>query len=338
MNSDFYRDLIDMTETMDMPIEGLHTETGPGVLEAALAVDEALAMADKAMLFKCFTKALAQRNGLMATFMAKWSHNEPGQSGHIHMSLRERESGKSAFHDESRPHNMSVVQEHFIAGVQQFLPEFMSMYGQTVNSYSRLVPGYWAPLDATWGVENRTTALRLIPGTEKSQRVEVRIGSADANPYIALAAALGAGLHGIEHKLKLQPIVTGNAYAAVSRSSEAAQLAMGRGAAPARIGSGARAVRRGVRRAFRGHARVGGAPVPPSCDGLGAQALFRNHLGSSRRETVMKKQLTTISPIDGSLYVQRDLATDTQIAQALTHAHAVRRTGPGSRSRIASGS
>ena len=107
---------------------------------------------------------------------------------------------------------MSVVQEHFIAGVQQFLPEFMSMYGQTVNSYSRLVPGYWAPLDATWGVENRTTALRLIPGTEKSQRVEVRIGSADANPYIALAAALGAGLHGIEHKLKLQPIVTGNAY------------------------------------------------------------------------------------------------------------------------------
>ena len=134
---------------------------------------------------------------------------------------------------------MSVVQEHFIAGVQQFLPEFMSMYGQTVNSYSRLVPGYWAPLDATWGVENRTTALRLIPGTEKSQRVEVRIGSADANPYIALAAALGAGLHGIEHKLKLQPIVTGNAYAAVSRSSEAAQLAMGRGAAPARIGSGA---------------------------------------------------------------------------------------------------
>lgn len=212
VNSDFYRDLIDMTETMDMPIEGLHTETGPGVLEAALAVDEALAMADKAMLFKCFTKALAQRNGLMATFMAKWSHNEPGQSGHIHMSLRERESGKSAFHDESRPHNMSVVQEHFIAGVQQFLPEFMSMYGQTVNSYSRLVPGYWAPLDATWGVENRTTALRLIPGTEKSQRVEVRIGSADANPYIALAAALGAGLYGIEHKLKLQPIVTGNAY------------------------------------------------------------------------------------------------------------------------------
>ena len=89
VNSDFYRDLIDMTETMDMPIEGLHTETGPGVLEAALAVDEALAMADKAMLFKCFTKALAQRNGLMATFMAKWSHNEARpERPHPHVAAR----------------------------------------------------------------------------------------------------------------------------------------------------------------------------------------------------------------------------------------------------------
>ena len=91
MNSDFYRDLIDMTETMDMPIEGLHTETGPGVLEAALAVDEAWRWPTRPCC-SCFTKALAQRNGLMATFMAKWSHNEPGQSGHIHM-LREQESG-----------------------------------------------------------------------------------------------------------------------------------------------------------------------------------------------------------------------------------------------------
>ena len=80
MNNDFYRDLIDMTETMDMPIEDCTPRQGPGVLEAALAVDEALAMADKAMLFKCFTKALAQRNGLMATFMAKWSHNRPARA------------------------------------------------------------------------------------------------------------------------------------------------------------------------------------------------------------------------------------------------------------------
>jgi glutamine synthetase len=212
VNGDFYRQLLDMCERMDMPIESLHTETGPGVLEAALAVDNVAAAADKAFLFKTFAKALAQQNGLMATFMAKWSPEHSGQSGHIHLSLRDRKSGKAVFHDASRPHGMSTVQAAFLAGVQQCLPDFMVMYAQTINSYSRLVPGFWAPLDATWGVENRTTALRLIPGSEKSQRVEVRIGSADANPYLALAAALASGLHGIEQGLQLQAEIKGNAY------------------------------------------------------------------------------------------------------------------------------
>lgn len=212
VQGDFYRKLLDMCERMDMPIEGLHTETGPGVLEAAIAVDQAAAAGDKAFLFKTFTKALAQQNGLMATFMAKWSHDHPGQSGHIHLSLRERKSGRSAFYDESQPHGMSATQTAFMAGVQRYLPEFMALYAQTINSYSRLVPGYWAPLDATWGMENRTTALRLIPGSDKSQRVEVRIGSADANPYLALSAALASGLYGIEQGLKPEPMVQGNAY------------------------------------------------------------------------------------------------------------------------------
>ncbi|MFT4101790.1 MAG: glutamine synthetase [Burkholderiaceae bacterium] len=212
VNSDFYGQLVQMCEEMDMPIEGLHTETGPGVLEAALAVDRAAAAADKAILFKTFTKALAQKNKLMATFMAKWSHDYPGQSGHIHLSLKDRAGGCSAFYDANAEHRMSATQAHFMAGVQRYLPEFFAMFAPTVNSYSRLVPGYWAPLDATWGVENRTTALRLIPGSEKSQRLEVRIGSADANPYIALAGALGAGLLGIEQKLQPTPIVQGSAY------------------------------------------------------------------------------------------------------------------------------
>jgi glutamine synthetase len=213
VNADFHQQLLRTCEEMDMPIEGLHTETGPGVLEAALAVDRIAAAADKAVLFKTFCKALAQRNGLMATFMAKWSHDYPGQSGHIHLSLKERPSGRSAFYDAQQPHRMSTTQAQFMAGVQRYLPEFFAMFAPTVNSYSRLVPGYWAPLDATWGVENRTTALRLIPGSEKSQRIEVRIGSADANPYIALAAALGAGLLGIEGRLQPTPRVEGNAYA-----------------------------------------------------------------------------------------------------------------------------
>jgi glutamine synthetase len=212
VHADFYHALLDMCDRMDMPIEGLHTETGPGVLEAALAYDEAGAMADKAVMFKTFVKALAQQHGLMATFMAKWSHDYPGQSGHIHVSLRDKRDHRPVFHDPQHSLGMSKTQRHYMAGVQRLLPEFMAMYAQTVNSYTRLVPGYWAPLDATWGVENRTTALRLIPGSDKSQRVEVRIGSADANPYLALAAAIGSGLEGIERGWEPEPMVEGNAY------------------------------------------------------------------------------------------------------------------------------
>ena len=91
VHSDFYHELLDMAATMDFEIEGLHTETGPGVLEAAIRVDDALKAADKAALFKTFTKILAQRRGWMATFMAKWSRDWPGQSGHLHASLRDIE-------------------------------------------------------------------------------------------------------------------------------------------------------------------------------------------------------------------------------------------------------
>jgi len=206
-----YHSLLQLCEAMDMPIEGLHTETGPGVIEAALAYDDASNAADKAALFKTFTKVWAQRNELMATFMAKWSAQLPGQSGHIHISLKS-DSGEAAFFDSDNEYNISDTQRHFLAGQQRLMPEFLAMIAPTVNSYSRMVPGLWAPLDATWGVENRTTALRVIPGSEKSQRIEYRLGAADANPHIALAAALASGLYGIEHKLEPLPQVKGNAY------------------------------------------------------------------------------------------------------------------------------
>lgn len=95
VHAEFYHQILTMAEKMDFPIEGLHTETGPGVLEAAIAVDDAEAAGDKAALFKTFMKILAQRNNKMATFMAKWSGDYPGQSGHIHLSLRDRDGGKS---------------------------------------------------------------------------------------------------------------------------------------------------------------------------------------------------------------------------------------------------
>ena len=206
-----YQELLDLGQTMRFPIEGLHTETGPGVLEAALTYCDALEAADRAALFKTFTKVLAQRHGLMATFMAKWSNSVPGQSGHLHISLRTT-AGDSVFHDASKPQQMSDAMRWFIGGQQALMPELLAMVAGTVNSYSRLVPGYWAPTSATWGVENRTTALRVIRGGPSSQRVEYRIAAADINPYIALSAAIGSGLWGIEHRIEPDAAIEGNSY------------------------------------------------------------------------------------------------------------------------------
>lgn len=233
VHHELYHELLDTMAAMDCEIEGLHTETGPGVLEAALRYDDLDRAADKAALFKTFTKVLAQRQSKMATFMAKWSGEYPGQSGHIHVSLRDA-AGKNVFFDGSRPHTMSDTMRHFVAGQVALLPEVLSMVCATVNAYRRMVPGMWAPTASHWGVENRTTAIRVIPAGEKGQRVEYRVAPADANPYLVMAAALATGLYGIEHELEPDPMVEGNAY----------ELEPGRGRPlPASLGQAAAALR-----------------------------------------------------------------------------------------------
>ena len=211
VHAELYQALLTFATDMRMPIEGLHTETGPGVIEAALHYSDALEAADRAALFKTFVKVFAQRRGLMATFMAKWSQQLPGQSGHLHISLA-REDGSSAFYDAAASRAMSREMRHFVGGQQALMPELLALVAPTVNSYTRLVPGYWAPTAATWGIENRTCALRVIQGGAHSQRVEYRIAAADINPYLALAAAIGSGLWGIEHRIEPDEPVTGNAY------------------------------------------------------------------------------------------------------------------------------
>ncbi|HKI75414.1 MAG TPA: glutamine synthetase [Pseudomonadales bacterium] len=210
--SDLFNGLMDFCIDHDFPLEGLHCETGPGVWEAAITVDSALAAADKASLFKTFAKSFFSKHDKVATFMAKWSMDFPGQSGHCHQSLVDGE-GTNVFFDSSAANGMSEVQRQYVAGMQKYLRPFLALTAPTVNSYTRLVKGAWAPTASTWGVENRTTALRVIPGSAKSQRVEFRIGSADANPYLVAAATLAAGILGIREKLQLPEPVTGNAYA-----------------------------------------------------------------------------------------------------------------------------
>jgi glutamine synthetase len=212
VHAEFYEHLLELCTTMRIPLEGLHTETGPGVLEAAITYADALEGADRAALFKTFTKILAQRRGWMATFMAKWSREWPGQSGHLHVSLTDKR-GKPVFHDARKPHAMSDAMRWFIGGQQALMPELLAMVASNVNSYTRLIPGFWAPTDATWGLDNRTCALRAIPGSPTSQRIEYRIAAADINPYIALAAAIGSGLWGIEHRIEPDAPIEGSAYA-----------------------------------------------------------------------------------------------------------------------------
>lgn len=210
--SELFTGLLDYHESMGCAIEGLHCETGPGVIEAALAPDEALRGADKAAVFKTFTKVFFQKRQKMATFMAKWSLDYPGQSGHMHQSLYDLKSGEPVFHKAGGREGMSPIMESYVAGMQKYLKPFLCLCAPTVNSYTRLVKGAWAPTSATWGVENRTTALRVIPGGPKTQRMEFRLGAADGNPYLVAAACIGAGLLGIEKKLTLGEPVKGSAY------------------------------------------------------------------------------------------------------------------------------
>jgi glutamine synthetase len=207
-----YDDLLTQLSAADIDVECLHTEIGPGVLEAAITYDNITQAADNAGLFKLFTKIILNQNFVTPTFMAKYKSNQQGHSGHIHMSLRGKDN-KPAFYDASQSHNMSKIMQHFIAGQQALMPELLVMSAPNINSFARLVPGHWAPVSATWGIDNRTTALRAILGSAHSQRVEYRISGADANPHLAMAAALASGLYGIENKLELKAPIAGNAYA-----------------------------------------------------------------------------------------------------------------------------
>jgi glutamine synthetase len=212
VHAEFYHDLLDVMEELGCGIEALHTETGPGVVEAAIRYTRGIDAADRAAIFKTFTKVFAQRADLMATFMAKWSNEYPGQSGHLHISLCDLETGQNAFYAEGENADMSETMRHFVAGQVRYMPELLAMVCSTVNAYRRLVPGMWAPTAANWGVENRTTSVRVIPGGPKAQRSEYRVAPADANPYLAEAAALASGLRGIEERLTLGDAVTGNGY------------------------------------------------------------------------------------------------------------------------------
>lgn len=204
--ADYNADLFKLLTGFKIPIETLHTETGPGAYEITSYPDDILMAADNAALLKSSIKEIAYRYGIMASFMAKWNKDLPGCGGHIHQSLWTLNSEKNLFYNAESENKMSSVMQHYLAGQLYCLPYILPMYAPTVNSYKRFVEGSWAPVAVNWGVDNRTKAIRIINSATKATRMEMRVAGADSNPYLAMSAALASGLYGIKNKLALPSV------------------------------------------------------------------------------------------------------------------------------------
>jgi glutamine synthetase len=213
-NAGLVHALIDGLDAFDVPVEGMHTETGPGVYETAVLYDDLERAADKSALFKTAVKEICARHGLTACFMAKWNASLPGCSGHLHQSLWDLAGETNRFHDPASADGASSTLRHYVGGQIALMPELTALYWPNVNSYKRSVENTWAPTTATWGRENRTCAIRVIGDSPKSTRIEYRQPGADVNPYVAMAASLAAGLWGIENEVEPPAACAGNGYAA----------------------------------------------------------------------------------------------------------------------------
>jgi glutamine synthetase len=202
LNQELFAGLGAVMGKLAIEVDALHTELGPGTFEVPLVHAEGMRAADDAALFKNVAKAYFLRSGLIACFMSKLDETLSGQSGHLHISLQRLEDGSSAFADPSAAEGLSETARYFIGGLLRLMPECLSLCAHTVNAYKRLVPGAWAPTYASWGVQNRTVAVRAINTTPAATRLEFRVPSADTNPHSALAFCLAAGLWGIENRIQ----------------------------------------------------------------------------------------------------------------------------------------
>ncbi|KAI2465462.1 putative glutamine synthetase [Annulohypoxylon bovei var. microspora] len=213
LNKSYYYDVYNSCAKFRCDLEGWHTESGPGVYEAALEFGQISEMADRASLFKYVVRSVANGYGITPCFMAKPRHGLPGNSGHTHVSVVDKD-GKNLFFREEKDENakypdivhLSDLGRHFLAGILVGLPDVMPMLAPTINSYKRLVENFWAPVTVSWGLEHRAASVRLIaPPTSKpgATRFEVRVPGADANPYFVMSAVLALGWRGVEKKLEI---------------------------------------------------------------------------------------------------------------------------------------
>ncbi|WP_432073569.1 glutamine synthetase family protein [Streptomyces wuyuanensis] len=193
-----------------LTVESAKGECNPGQHEIVFRYDEALVTCDQHAIYKTGTKEIAAQEGVSITFMAKYNERE-GNSCHIHLSLADAD-GRNVMAGDG-PDGMSAVMRHFLAGQIAALRDFSLLYAPNINSYKRFQPGSFAPTAVAWGHDNRTCALRVV-GHGRSTRFENRLPGGDVNPHLAVAGMVAAGLYGIEQRLELPEVCTGNAYSA----------------------------------------------------------------------------------------------------------------------------
>jgi glutamine synthetase len=215
MEEGIVRQIRNHMNAVGVPVEGSKGEWGYGQEELNLAYAEPVEMADRHVLYKHAAKEIAALNGVALTFMAKWSEQQAGSSFHLHSSLWDS-AGRPVFWDERQPLGMSETFQRYLAGQLAYTHELMYFYAPFVNSYKRYREGTFAPIRLVWGHDNRTCGLRVI-GEHSSLRVENRVPGADANPYLAFAATIAAGIAGIQRQMELPEMFTGDAYEADQR-------------------------------------------------------------------------------------------------------------------------
>jgi glutamine synthetase len=202
------RDIRNTTYAAGLDVESAKGECNLGQHEIGFLYNEAMVTADNHAVYKTVAKEIAAQHGKSITFMAKVNERE-GSSCHVHMSLRGTD-GSLVFWDETNGCR-SALYDHFVAGVLATMADFTLFYAPNVNSYKRYADGSFAPTTIGWGTDNRTCAVRLV-GRGAAARMENRLPGSDVNPYLALAAMVAGGLHGIEQELVLEPELVGNAY------------------------------------------------------------------------------------------------------------------------------
>ena len=209
-----YRQFRNLLSEAGIPIEFSKGEAAPGQHELNIHYAAALESADRHALLKHGVKEIAMQNGYSVTFMAKPDHTWTGSSSHIHLSLWGTDGARNLFHDSSdTPYGMSQTMRYFLGGMLACARELSLFVASNINAYKRYAVASWAPVNIVWGRDNRTCGFRVV-GRGESLRIENRLPGGDTNPYLAYAACIAAGLHGIEHAIEPPTEYKGNAYTA----------------------------------------------------------------------------------------------------------------------------